>query len=128
MKSGPCSPTAVDGKSAARSAGLRYVDDRLPGITRVRQGKGVSYRDPDGRRIRDGETLTRIRSLAVPPAWRQVWICPDPGGHVQATGRDARGRKQYRYHTRWRELRDGDKFGGLVAFARALPRLRAAVA
>jgi DNA topoisomerase I len=124
MKSGPCSPTAVDGKSAARSAGLRYVDDRLPGITRVRQGKGVSYRDPDGRRIRDGETLTRIRSLAVPPAWRQVWICPDPGGHVQATGRDARGRKQYRYHPRWREVRDGSKYERTIAFGRALPVIR----
>ena len=124
MKSGPCSPTAVDGKSAARSAGLRYVDDRLPGITRVRQGKGVSYRDPDGRRIRDGETLTRIRSLAVPPAWRQVWICPDPGGHVQATGRDARGRKQYRYHPRWREVRDGSKYERTIAFGRALPLIR----
>ena len=116
--------TAVDGKSAARSAGLRYVDDRRPGITRVRQGKGVSYRDPDGRRIRDGETLTRIRSLAVPPAWRDVWICADPGGHVQATGRDARGRKQYRYHPRWRAVRDGDKYERMIAFGRALPFIR----
>jgi DNA topoisomerase-1 len=124
MKSGPCSAIVADGKSAARSAGLRYVDDRRPGITRVRQGKGVSYRDPDGRRIRDGETLTRIRSLAVPPAWRQVWICPDPEGHVQATGRDARGRKQYRYHPRWREVRDGNKYERLIAFGRALPFIR----
>src|SRR6478735_7439351 len=124
MKLGACSPTAADGKSAARSAGLRYVDDRLPGITRVRQGKGVSYRDPDGRRTRDGETLTLIRSLAVPPAWRQVWICPDPGGHVQATGRDARNRKQYRYHPRWREVRDGNKYGRMIAFGCALPLIR----
>ena len=124
MKLGACSPTAADGKSAARSAGLRYVDDRRPGITRVRQGKAASYRDPDGRRIRDGETLTRIRSLAVPPAWRQVWICPDPGGHVQATGRDARGRKQYRYHPRWREVRDGNKYERMIAFGRALPLIR----
>jgi len=74
---------AAAGKSAAKSAGLRYVDDRRPGISRIRQGKDLRYRGPDGRRIRDGETLTRIRSLAVPPAWRDVWICPDPSGHLQ---------------------------------------------
>ena len=113
-----------DGKAAARSAGLRYVDDRRPGISRVKQGRGVSYRGPDGRRIRDGETLTRIRSLAVPPAWRDVWICSDSEGHVQATGRDARGRKQYRYHPRWREVRDGNKYERMVAFGRALPFIR----
>jgi len=84
----------------------------------------VSYRGPDGRVIRDGETLTRIRSLAVPPAWRNVWICPDPEGHVQATGRDARNRKQYRYHPRWREVRDGNKYGRMIAFGRALPLIR----
>jgi DNA topoisomerase-1 len=113
-----------DGKAAARSAGLRYVDNRRPGISRVRQGKGMSYRSPDGRTIRDGETLTRIRSLAVPPAWRDVWICPDSEGHVQATGRDARGRKQYRYHPRWREVRDSNKYERMVAFGRALPFIR----
>ena len=84
----------------------------------------MSYRGPDGRVIRDGETLTRIRSLAVPPAWRNVWICPDPEGHVQATGRDARNRKQYRYHPRWREVRDGNKYGRMIAFGRALPLIR----
>jgi DNA topoisomerase I len=116
--------TALEGKAAARSAGLHYVDDRRPGISRIKQGKGVSYRGPDGRPVRDGETLTRIRSLAVPPAWRDVWICPDSEGHVQATGRDARGRKQYRYHPRWREVRDGNKYERMVAFGRALPLIR----
>jgi DNA topoisomerase-1 len=113
-----------DGKSSARLAGLRYVDDRRPGITRIRHGQGVGYRGPDGRPIRDGETLTRIRSLAVPPAWRNVWICPDATGHLQATGRDARGRKQYRYHPRWREVRDGNKYERMIAFGRALPLIR----
>ena len=115
---------AAAGKSAAKSAGLRYVDDRRPGISRIRQGKGLRYRGPDGRRIRDGETLTRIRSLAVPPAWRDVWICPDPSGHLQATGRDVKGRKQYRYHPRWREVRDGNKYERMIAFGRALPHIR----
>ena len=113
-----------DCKLAARSAGLRYVDDRCPGISRVTQGTGIEYRGPNGRKIRDGETLTRIRSLAVPPAWRDVWICVDPDGHLQATGRDARGRKQYRYHPRWREVRDGNKYERMIAFGRALPFIR----
>ena len=116
-----------DGQSAARAAGLRYVDDRCPGISRVRHGAGIGYRGPDGIAIRDGETLTRIRSLAVPPAWRDVWICPDPHGHLQATGRDARGRKQYRYHPRWREVRDGNKYERMIAFGRALPLIRTRV-
>ncbi|HKT34895.1 MAG TPA: hypothetical protein VJR03_08675, partial [Nitrospira sp.] len=125
MKAETCfSTNAADGQFAARSAGLRYVDDRHPGISRIRHGKGVSYRGPDGRPIRDGETLTRIRSLAVPPAWRGVWICPDPDGHLQATGRDARGRKQYRYHPRWREMRDSNKYERMIAFGRALPFIR----
>jgi DNA topoisomerase-1 len=118
----------VDGKLVARSAGLRYVDDRRPGISRIKHGKGMSYHAPDGRLVRDGETLTRIRSLAVPPAWRDVWICPDSDGHVQATGRDARGRKQYRYHPRWRQVRDGNKYERMIAFGRALPRIRKRVA
>jgi DNA topoisomerase-1 len=116
--------TQPDGKTVARSVGLHYVDDRRPGISRVKHGHGVAYRSPDGRPIRDGETLTRIRSLAVPPAWSAVWICPDPEGHLQATGRDARGRKQYRYHPRWREVRDGNKYERMIAFGRALPRIR----
>ena len=115
---------AVEGKSAAKSAGLRYVDDRGPGISRVRRGQGVGYCGPDGRPIRDGETLARIRSLAVPPAWRDVWICPDANGHLQATGRDARGRKQYRYHPRWREVRDGNKYERMIAFGGVLPLIR----
>src|SRR5512134_136255 len=115
---------AVEGKSAAKSAGLRYVDDRGPGISRVRRGQGVGYCGPDGRPIRNGETLARIRSLAVPPAWRDVWICPDANGHLQATGRDARGRKQYRYHPRWREVRDGNKYERMIAFGRVLPLIR----
>jgi DNA topoisomerase I len=116
-----------DGKSAARSAGLRYVDDRCPGISRVRHAAGLRYRGPDGHVIRDGETLTRIRSLAIPPAWRDVWICPDANGHLQATGRDARGRKQYRYHPRWREVRDSNKYERMIAFGRALPLIRTRV-
>ncbi len=114
---------AGEGKLAARSAGLRYVDDRRPGISRQRRGKGFSYVHIDGRPVCDGETLTRIQSLAIPPAWRDVWICPDPNGHLQATGRDARGRKQYRYHPRWREVRDG-KYERMIAFGRALPLIR----
>ena len=115
---------ADEGKLAARSAGLRYVDDRRPGISRQRRGKGFSYVHIDGRPMCDGETLTRIRSLVIPPAWRDVWICPDPNGHLQATGRDARGRKQYRYHPRWREVRDGNKYERMIAFGRALPLIR----
>jgi DNA topoisomerase-1 len=118
---------AATGKSAAKSAGLRYIDDRRPAISRARRGKGFAYHGPDGRLIRDGETLTRIRSLAVPPAWSDVWICCDPSGHVQATGRDAKGRKQYRYHPRWREVRDGNKYERMIAFGRALPRIRTQV-
>lgn len=113
-----------NGRKAARSAGLRYVDDQGPGISRTRRGDGFSYLNADGTAMRDGETLTRIRSLAIPPAWVDVWICPDPDGHLQATGRDARGRKQYRYHPRWREVRDGNKYERMIAFGRALPLIR----
>ncbi len=98
-------------------------DDR-PGISRRRAGRGFTYRDREGATIRDHETLARIRSLAVPPAWTDVWICPDPRGHLQATGRDARGRKQYRYHPRWREVREEHKFDRLLAFGEALPSIR----
>ena len=113
-----------DAVEAAREAGLRYVSDEMPGIRRRRSGRGFSYADAEGRPVRDRTLLRRIRSLAVPPAWKQVWICPVANGHVQATGRDARGRKQYRYHPRWREVRDSDKYERIVAFAKALPRLR----
>ena len=109
---------------SAREAGLRYVTDARPGISRRRRGAGFTYLDPDGKAIRDADTLARIRSLAVPPAWTEVWICPDPRGHLQATGRDARGRKQYRYHPRWREVRDATKYERTVAFGLALPHLR----
>ena len=111
----------TDDRASARAAGLRYASDARPGITRRRAGRGFSYRDADGRLIRDPETLDRIRRLAIPPAWTDVWICPSPNGHLQATGRDARGRKQYRYHARWRARRDDAKFERLIDFARILP-------
>lgn len=113
-----------DPAEAAQDAGLRYVSDTMPGIRRKRAGKGFSYVGPDGKVIRDGGTLVRIRSLAVPPAYTDVWICPHPNGHIQATGRDARGRKQYRYHPRWREVRDETKFGRMLAFSEVLPDIR----
>jgi DNA topoisomerase-1 len=115
---------AVDPSESAQEAGLRYVNDSVPGIRRRRAGKGFTYLDSNGRRITDRATLARIRSLAVPPAYSDVWISPRPNGHLQATGRDARGRKQYRYHPRWREVRDETKFGRMLAFSEALPRIR----
>ena len=101
-----------------------YVSDEQPGIRRRRSGRGFVHLDPDGKTVRQPERLRRIRALAVPPAWTDVWICPNPRGHLQATGRDSRGRKQYRYHERWREVRDVSKYGRLVDFGRALPALR----
>jgi DNA topoisomerase I len=118
------SQASTDPADSAQAAGLRYVSDVTPGIRRRRAGTGFSYVGPDGRTIRDKPTLARIRSLAIPPAYTDVWICPIPNGHLQATGRDARGRKQYRYHPRWREVRDETKFGRMLAFSEALPRLR----
>jgi DNA topoisomerase-1 len=109
---------------AARAVGLRYVNDDEPGITRRRAGKSFSYQSPDGTRITDEDELRRIKSIAVPPAWTDVWICRSARGHIQATGRDARGRKQYRYHKLWSQTRDEAKFERTIAFARALPRLR----
>ncbi len=106
---------------------LHYVDDREPGIRRESSPSGVRYVGPDGKAVRDAATLERIRKLAVPPAYRDVWICPDPKGHIQATGRDARGRKQYRYHPDWRTARDETKYARMVAFGRALPGIRARV-
>jgi DNA topoisomerase I len=105
-------------------ARLRRVDCSTPGIARRRRGRGFQYVDEDGRSVEDPEVLDRIRALAVPPAWKDVWICPYPMGHIQATGVDAAGRKQYRYHDRWRERRDREKFESMIQFARALPRLR----
>ena len=109
---------------AAKTAGLRYVSDRSPGISRQRVGSGFRYVTPQGRTLRDKPELQRIRSLAIPPAWAGVWICPLANGHLQATGRDARGRKQYRYHSRWRTVRDENKYGRILEFAAALPALR----
>ena len=115
---------AEDPTVSAREAGLRYVTDAGTGIGRRRRGTGFTYLGPDGKAIRDPEILARIRSLAIPPAWTEVWICTDPRGHLQATGRDARGRKQYRYHPRWREVRDATKYERTVAFGLALPHMR----
>jgi DNA topoisomerase I len=109
-------------------ARLRRADLQGPGITRRRRGRGWEYRDENGERIGDLETLERIRELAIPPAWQDVWICPYPNGHIQAVGTDAAGRKQYRYHQKWRERRDQIKFEKMVEFARELPRLREAAA
>jgi DNA topoisomerase-1 len=109
---------------AASAARLRYVDDRRPGIIRERTDKGFVNRDPAGATIVDSDELARIKTIAVPPAWTRVWICPDRNGHIQATGRDARGRKQYRYHARWRSVRDESKFEHMLVFGRSLPRIR----
>ncbi len=118
----PLAPT-----ESARAAGLRHVDpDSMPGFTRARRGATFVYFDATGRRLRDPATLARIRSLVIPPAWERVWICPVANGHIQAHGRDARGRKQYRYEARWREVRSATKFHKMLAFSRALPRIRAA--
>ncbi|MCX7514510.1 DNA topoisomerase IB [Frateuria hangzhouensis] len=119
-------PSAPDPalRAQARAAGLVYVSDAQPGIRRLRRGKGFSYLDADGQPLADRAELARIRALAIPPAYRDVWICPSPDGHLQATGRDARGRKQYRYHADWRTQRDHGKFDRLLAFGAALPKLR----
>jgi DNA topoisomerase-1 len=125
---------AADLVESAHAAGLRHVDDRRPGLRRRPTGKKVRFgkrwvpdfviEDAAGRRVRDPATLVRIRRLAIPPAWRSVWICTQAEGHLQATGRDARGRKQYRYHSRWRQERDATKYGRMLKFGRALPALR----
>src|SRR5438874_6220075 len=104
--------------------GLRYVSDESPGIRRRRAGRGFTYIAPDGTRLTDHKELAHIQSIVVPPAWTDVWICPSPTGHIQATGRDAKGRKQYRYHPRWRVVRDESKFERTLAFAETLPMLR----
>ena len=109
---------------SAEVAGLRYVNEAMPGIRRHRRGRGFFYTRPDGERLSDDEELERIRKLVIPPAWTDVWICPLPHGHLQVTARDARGRKQYRYHTRYRETRDGTKFARIVSFSEVLPRIR----
>jgi len=118
------SPLIIDPEASAKAAGLRYVSDEPPGIRRQRAGRGFTYLGVDGRPIHDPEVLHRLKSLGIPPAWTEVWICPLPHGHLQATGRDAKGRKQYRYHPRWRVARDETKYGRMVAFGEALPLIR----
>jgi DNA topoisomerase I len=117
-------PTAAP-LAAAQAAGLHYVIDTQPGIRRKRVGTGFRYIGVDGTPIRQPEVLRRIKALAIPPAWSEVWICPRPDGHMQATGRDAKGRKQYRYHSSWRAVRDTTKYDRMIAFGEALPQLRA---
>lgn len=111
-------------RQAAADAGLRHVSDAMPGLRRRRSGSGFAYVDANGRAVRDAATLARIRALAIPPAWTDVWICPIANGHLQASGRDARGRKQYRYHADWSAVRGEGKFDRIVAFGESLPRLR----
>jgi DNA topoisomerase-1 len=128
LAAAPAPAPPADSIAAAEAASLRYVTDADPGITRFRRGGGFRYRAADGSAVRDLPTRRRIRALAIPPAWTSVWICPSADGHIQAVGRDARGRKQYRYHLRWREFRDATKYGRLLLFAERLPALRRRVA
>jgi DNA topoisomerase-1 len=114
----------TDPAEAAEEAGLRYVNDNQPGYTRQANGDDFEYFDTEGKPICDEQRVLRIKRLATPPAWTDVWICPSPNGHIQAIGRDARGRKQYRYHDRWREVRDENKYDRIVIFAEALPKIR----
>ncbi len=111
-------------EESAKEAGLRYTNDSRPGIRRIRRGSSFRYLTPDGRIIRDAVQLRRIKSLVIPPAWKDVWISPDPRGHLQASGRDARGRKQYRYHQKWRAVRDETKYDRLIGFAGKVPAIR----
>src|SRR5688572_33259339 len=104
--------------------GLVYINPEMPGLSRVKRGSSFRYRDAKGQWLRDVDEIARIRRLAIPPAYTDVWICPLPNGHIQATGRDARGRKQYRYHERWREARDENKYNRMVVFGKALPKIR----
>lgn len=120
--------SVTDAVFSARLAGLRYTSDQTPGLRRRETGTGFAYFDAHGRTVRDPAVLRRIRALVIPPAWREVWISPFANGHLQATGRDGRGRKQFRYHARWREVRDAAKYHRTLAFGRALPRIRARVA
>jgi DNA topoisomerase I len=121
------SEIVLDPVESSRLAGLRYVSDAKPGVTRKRRGKSFQYFDTEGKAIRDKSEIARIKSLAIPPAWSNVWICPRPNGHLQATGRDARGRKQSRYHPRWREVRDENKYERMKLFGEALPAIRTRV-
>lgn len=126
MESAPAR-LALEPAKAAKAASLRYVTDAQPGIARLGPARAFRYARPNGRRVADAATLARIRALAIPPAWTNVWICANALGHIQATGRDARARKQYRYHAKWRKTRDQTKYEQLPAFGAALPRIRARV-
>ena len=117
--------TSADTKDAAEAIGLVYVTDEKPGIRRQKRGKGYAYLDVNARKITHAATLSRISSLAIPPAYTDVWICPESNGHIQATGRDAKGRKQYRYHARFREVRESSKYAHMLEFANSLPAIRA---
>jgi len=119
---------AITPALSARGAGLKYVSDQTPGIRRLKKRGKFAYIAPDGSEVRDPEVLARIRALVIPPAWTDVWICACPDGHIQAIGRDARGRKQYRYHAEWRRSRDETKYSRLLEFAQALPRIRQRIA
>ncbi|MEO6036262.1 MAG: DNA topoisomerase IB, partial [Verrucomicrobiota bacterium] len=123
-KSIPTLRIITDPKKSAKVVGLRYVSDAGPGIRRKKVGKSFRFINPNGKDLSDSRQLGRIKSLAIPPAWSDVWICPNEDGHVQATGRDVRGRKQHRYHRRWREVRDEIKFNRMMVFAKALPKIR----
>lgn len=123
----PNTATKIDPVLSAKEAGLRYVTDDKPGITRHRTPDGFDYYTAKGEAVTDEATLARIKKLALPPAYEDVWICPQASGHLQATGHDARGRKQYRYHEKWRAVRDESKYGRMIAFGEALPRIRAVV-
>src|SRR5262245_38482212 len=116
--------TRQDPRLIAEQAGLTYVSDSIPGISRRKSGTGFTYRDVQGNTIRDPRERKRLNALVIPPAWTDVWICSDPEGHLQVTGRDDRGRKQYRYHPRWREIQDHSKFGRMIHFGMSLPRMR----
>lgn len=118
-------PIITEPQQAAEAADLRYVsDEETPGIRRERRGKGFIYIGPDGERITDKKEIERIKKIAIPPAWEDVWICPHRNGHILATGRDAKGRKQYRYHPRWRAIRDETKYNRMLLFSEALPGIR----
>lgn len=123
-KSHPQPEMPLDPSQAAKAAGLKYVNDQIPGIQRIQTGKSFKYKDAEGKIIRDTAILKRIKALAIPPAYTDVWICPIENGHLQATGRDAKGRKQYRYHAHWRETRDETKYTKMIAFGRVLPKIR----
>ena len=125
---GNCAKLVAEAIDAAEGAGLRYVSDDRPGYTRKAKGDGFDYFNVEGRPIAEAQQLLRLKRLVIPPAWTEVWICPAPNCHIQATGRDARGRKQYLYHERWREIRDENKYDRMIAFGQALPKIRRRVA